>query len=131
MSYIGNINQLAIRNDNFREVLWTGENSQLVIMSLNKGEEIGEEVHTNVEQTIFIITGICEAVLNGESKVLSAGDVVVVSKNTKHNFINKGDEVVKIITSYSPPNHIDKRIHKTKEEAINDIEDEKFGEGVA
>ncbi len=128
MSFIGNIQELVIRNDNFREVVFTGKKSQLVIMSIPVGGEVGEEIHTGVEQTLYIISGVCNAILDGEITQVSGGDVVVVTPNTKHNFINTGNEVVKIITTYSPPNHIDGRVHITKADADKDVEDETFGE---
>lgn len=128
MSYIGNINELVSRNDNFREVIFTGDKTQLVIMSIPVNGEVGEETHLHVEQVLYITSGICEVLLNDKSRMVSAGDIVIVTPNTKHNFINRGEDIVKIITVYSPPNHIDKRIHKTIEDARADIEDEEFGE---
>lgn len=127
MSYIGNIQQLVMKNDNFREVIFTGEKSQLVVMSIPVGGEVGEEIHNGVEQTLYIISGVCDVVLDHKRTQVSGGDVVVVTPKTRHNFINTGNEVVKIITTYSPPNHIDGRIHKTIEEADADILDEEFG----
>ena len=125
--YIGNIQALVMRNDNFREVLFTGEKSQLVVMSIPVGGEVGEETHEHVEQTLYLVAGVCKVVLDGEEHIVSGGDVVVVTPGTKHNFINVGEEFVKIITTYSPPNHIDGRVHVTKEDADNDTEDEAFG----
>lgn len=127
MSYIGNIENLVQRNDNFREVIFTGEKSQLVVMSIPVGGEVGAETHEHVEQTLYLVSGVCKVQLDDEEHIVSGGDVVVVTPNTKHNFINVGEEVVKIITTYSPPNHIDGRIHRTKEEADTDAEDETFG----
>lgn len=127
MSYIGNIQTLVMRNDNFREVIFTGKKSQLVVMSIPVGGEVGEEIHEGVEQTLYIVSGICDVVLDHNRTQVSGGDVIVVTPKTRHNFINTGNEVVKIITTYSPPNHIDGRIHKTIEEAEADIEDEEFG----
>lgn len=126
-SYIGNIESLVHRNDNFREVLFTGAKSQLVVMSIPVGGEVGEETHEHVEQTLYLVSGVCKVILNDEEHIVSGGDVVVVTPGTKHNFINVGEEVVKIITTYSPPNHIDGRIHATKEEAELDTADEEFG----
>ncbi len=125
--YIGNIQALVMRNDNFREVLFTGEKSQLVVMSIPVAGEVGEETHEHVEQTLYIVAGICKVVLDGEEHVVSGGDVIVVTPGTKHNFINVGEEFVKIITTYSPPNHIDGRVHATKEDAELDTADEEFG----
>lgn len=127
MSYIGSIEQLGMKNDNFREVVFTGSKSQLVVMSIPVNTDVGEETHEFVEQTLYIISGVCKVVLNDEEHIVSGGDVVVVTPGTKHNFINVGEDVVKIITSYSPPNHIDGRVHATKEDAENDTEDEAFG----
>lgn len=126
-SFIGNIEELVMRNDNFREVIFTGEKSQLVVMSVPVGGEVGEEIHEHVEQTLYIVSGVCKVILNDEEHILSGGDVAVVTPGTKHNFINTGEEMVRIITTYSPPNHIDGRIHRTKEDADNDTEDEAFG----
>ena len=97
-------------------------------MSISPGTEVGEEVHTGVEQTLYIVSGICQVILNGEKREISGGDIVVVTPGTTHNFINDGIDVVKIITTYSPPNHIDKRIHATLEEAKADVEDEAFSD---
>ena len=127
MSYIGSIEQLGMKNDNFREVVFTGSKSQLVVMSIPVNTDVGEETHEFVEQTLYIISGVCKVVLNDEEHIVSGGDVVVVTPGTKHNFINVGEDVVKIITSYSPPNHIDGRVHATKEDTENDTEDEAFG----
>jgi mannose-6-phosphate isomerase-like protein (cupin superfamily) len=126
-SFTGNIQALVMRNDNFREVIFTGEKSQLVVMSIPLEGEVGEEIHEHVEQTLYIVSGVCKVVLNDEEHTVSGGDVVVVTPGTKHNFINVGEEVVKIITTYSPPNHIAGRVHATKEDADNDVEDEEFG----
>lgn len=127
MSYIGNIQNLVQRNDNFREVIFTGAKSQLVVMSIPVGGEVGEETHEHVEQTLYIVSGVCKVILNGEEHIVSGGDVAVVTPGTRHNFVNVGEETVKIITTYSPPNHIDGRVHATKEEADQDSEDEAFG----
>ncbi len=127
MSYIGSIEQLGMKNDNFREVVFTGTKSQLVVMSIPINTDVGEETHEFVEQTLYIISGVCKVMLNDEEHIVSGGDVVVVTPGTKHNFINVGEDVVKIITTYSPPNHIDGRVHVTKEDADNDTEDEAFG----
>jgi mannose-6-phosphate isomerase-like protein (cupin superfamily) len=127
MSYTGNIQELVIKNNNFREVIFTGKKSQLVIMSIPANTEVGEEIHEHVEQTLHIVSGICKVVLDDVEHIISGGDMVVVTPGTKHNFINVGDDIVKIITTYSPPNHIDGRVHVTKADADADEEDEAFG----
>jgi mannose-6-phosphate isomerase-like protein (cupin superfamily) len=125
-----NIIEEVERNTFFRKVLHTGEKSQLVVMDIPKGGEIGEETHPHVEQTLFFQSGEGKAILDGEEQMVGAGDVVVVKPGVKHNFINTGEKSLKVYTIYSPANHIDGRIHKTKEDADKDVEDEEFGHGV-
>ncbi len=96
-------------------------------MSINPGEEIGEEIHEHVEQTLFPLAGEGVAILNGKETPFTTGDVIVVTPGTKHNFKNTGDVPLKICTVYAPANHIDGRVHETKEDADADHEDEDFG----
>ena|SRR3989344_2269647 len=110
------INKLAKENNDFRRVVHTGENSQLVLMSLKPGEDIGEEVH-KVDQMLFFVDGKGEAILNGETKPFEKHDVIFVPAGTKHNFKNTGDESLKLFTVYAPSQHPDGTVHKTKEEA--------------
>lgn len=128
MSYRTNIVKETAANEFFRRVLFTGKKSQLVVMAIPPGGEIGEETHEHVEQTLYFQTGNGEGMLNDETFVIGPGDVVVVTPGTKHNFKNTGNEPLKVATVYAPPNHIDGRIHKTKTEADADTEDEAFGE---
>lgn len=130
MSYTANILRETEVNENFRKVLFTGGKSQLVAMNIPAGGEIGQETHTHVEQTLFILSGSGKTILNGEEKEIGAGDVVVVTPGIQHNFINTGSEPLKIYTIYSPPNHIDGRIHATKADADADTEDEAFGHAI-
>ena len=130
MSYQTNILESTQNNSNFRTVLFTGKKSQLVVMDIKPGEEIGLETHDNVEQTLFFMTGTAKAILDGQESAVKAGDVVVVTPGTAHNFINTGTETLKVYTIYAPANHIDGRIHKTPAEAQADDEDEEFGHGV-
>ena len=130
MPYQINIVRETESNTNFRKVLFTGPKSQLVVMEIPAGGEIGEEIHKYVEQTLFFLSGAGGAVINGEEKPIGPGDVVVVTPGTRHNFINTGKEPWKIYTVYAPPNHIDGRVHKTKVDADADQEDESFGETV-
>lgn len=127
MSYKGNIISEVEASNNFRKVIFTGAKSQLVVMEIPPGGEIGEETHEHVEQTLFFLRGVGKAFLNNEEKDVAEGDVVVVTPGTKHNFINTGDEPLKVYTVYAPPNHIDGTIHKTKAEADADKSDENFG----
>lgn len=128
MSYIKNIIQKTKKNNYFRKVLFTGKKSQLVIMDILPGQEVGEETHHYTEQTLFFLSGTGKAILNGKKSLIRAGDVIVVTPGTKHNFINTGTDSLKICTIYAPPNHIAGRTHKTKADAVSDVEDEAYGE---
>ena len=130
MSYQNPILETTKNNNYFRQVLFTGEKSQLVVMDIKPGEEVGLETHDHVEQSLFFISGTGKAILNGQESVIKAGDVVVVMPGTEHNFINTGTESLKIYTIYAPANHIDGRVHKTPAEAIADQEDEDFGHSI-
>lgn len=130
MSYQINIINQTQQNTNFRTVLYTGQLSQLVVMDIKPGESIGKETHEHVEQTLFFLSGSGKAVLNGEEKPIMAGDVVVVNPGVEHDFINTGTESLKVYTIYTPPNHIDGRVHVTKADAEADVEDEEFGHKV-
>lgn len=127
MSYFGHLEREARENNYFRKVLFTGDKSQLVVMDIKPGEDVGEETHQNVEQVLFFVSGQGKAVLNGQEREVSAGDVVVVSPGTRHNFLNTGNDSLKIYTVYAPPNHIDGRVHQSKADAEADVEDEEFG----
>ncbi len=128
MPYTTNIVNEVEKNTYFRKVLFTGTRSQLVVMDIPPGGEVGEETHKYTEQTLFFLSGVGKAVLDGKESPISAGDVVVVPPGTKHNFINTGTSSLKIYTVYAPPNHIDGRIHITKADADKDLEDEAVGE---
>jgi len=130
MSYLINIVSETKENSNFRKVLFTGDKSQLVVMDIPAGGEIGEETHPHVEQTLFFLSGSGKAVLDGEESEIGEGDVVVVTPGVRHNFLNTGSESLKVYTSYAPANHIDGRIHATKADADLDTADEEFGESV-
>lgn len=122
--YITNIEEKTIQNENFREVLFTGAHSQLVVMSLLPNEEIGMEVHEIVDQFLRIEEGEGKAILNGEETMITSGSAIVVPAGTKHNIINTSpDKKMKLYTIYSPAHHKDKTIHKTKQDALADTED--------
>ena len=128
MSYHSNVIQQTQENDFFRRVLFTGKNSQLVVMSIPPGGEVGKETHKYTEQTLFFLSGSGQGELDGKVFPIVAGDVVTVVPGTEHNFTNTGTEPLKIYTVYAPPNHIDGRIHKTKADADADLADEAIGE---
>jgi len=116
--YVGSIEKLTLKNNYFREVLFTGKHAQLVVMCLQAGEEIGNEVHENVDQFFRIEQGEAKFVLNGkEEHIAKDGDAVIVPAGTYHNVINVSKGQLKLYTIYSPPNHPDKTIHKTKADA--------------
>jgi mannose-6-phosphate isomerase-like protein (cupin superfamily) len=130
MSYITNVIKKTLENVNFRTVLFTGAKSQLVVMNIPVGGEIGEETHSHVEQTLFFQSGKAQAELDGKVTDVGAGDVVVVTPGTKHNVINTGAEALLLYTVYAPANHIDGVVHATKAAADADSADEAFGESV-
>ncbi len=117
--YVGPIEKLTEKNNYFRQVLFTGKHAQLVVMCLQPGEEIGNEVHANVDQFFRIEEGEAKFVFNGtEEHVVEEGDAVIVPAGTYHNVINASKKKqVKLYTLYSPPNHPDGTIHRTKAEA--------------
>ena len=121
--YITNIEKETLANANFRRVLYTAKNSQLVVMSLRPGEDIGEEVH-QLDQFIRCEAGEGKAVLDGVEHAISDGFAVVVPAGARHNIINTSpDKAMKLYTVYSPPNHRDGVIHVTKAEAQKDEEE--------
>jgi mannose-6-phosphate isomerase-like protein (cupin superfamily) len=128
VSYHTNIVKDTQENGNFRRVMFTGKNSQLVVMSIPPGGEVGEETHKFAEQTLFFLSGTGDGTLNSEKFPIGPGDVVVVTPGTKHNFRNTGAQAMKICTVYAPPNHIDGRVHRTKADADADTADEAVGE---
>lgn len=119
--YVTNIEKLSLENKNFRKVLYTDKNSQLVLMSLLVGEEIGEEIH-DVDQFLRVEKGAGTAILDGVSHEIADGSVIVVPAGTKHNIVNSDAGSMKLYTLYMPPHHRDGIIHKTKAEAEADTE---------
>lgn len=119
-NYNQDVSKLAKENENFRQVLFTTELSQLVLMSVAPGDDIGEETHEDTDQILSFVVGSGEAVIEGESRPVAAGSVVVVPAGTRHNFINQGGEPLKLYTVYVPPNHKDGTIHRTKQDALKD-----------
>ncbi len=117
--FVGDIEKLTEKNKFFRQVLYTGKYAQLVVMSLQPGEEIGNEVHHTVDQFFRIEEGEAKFVFGGtEEHVVKSGDAVIVPAGTFHNVINNSSkEPLKLYTIYSPPNHPDGTVHKTKAEA--------------
>jgi mannose-6-phosphate isomerase-like protein (cupin superfamily) len=117
--YVGPIEKETEKNKYFRKVLYTGKYAQLVVMCLQGGEEIGNEVHPNVDQFFRIEEGAAKFIFNGkEEHGVKAGEAVIVPAGTYHNVVNASKtNVLQLYTIYSPPNHPDGTIHKTKAEA--------------
>lgn len=116
--FVGNIEEQTLANENFRQVLFTGTHAQLVVMSLQPGEEIGLEVHDTVDQFFRIEEGEAKFIINGEESTAGNAFAVIVPAGANHNVINTGAGKLKLYTIYSPPNHPPGTIHKTKAEAV-------------
>ena len=117
--YHGNIEELTLNNSYFRQVLFTGKHTQLVLMKLSASEEIGMEVHNRVDQFFRFEKGEGKVIIDGTEYQVKDGDVVIIPAGSQHNVINvsKTDDL-KLYTLYSPPNHPDGTIHKSKEDAM-------------
>ena len=117
--FVTDIGAASKRNTDFRRVLYTGKNMQLVLMNLKPEEEIGEEVH-ELSQFLRIEEGEAKAVVGGEEYILKAGDSVIVPEGVKHNLTNTGHVDLKLYSIYTPPQHPPETVHETKEEAEDD-----------
>ena len=125
--YVTNIETKTLANRRFREVLFTAEHLQLVLMTLQGGEEIGLETHDDVDQFIRVEAGRGKAILDGVEHDLEDGSAVVIPAGTAHNVVNASpSEPLKLYTLYSPPEHPDGTVHETKAEA-DAYEREKHG----
>ncbi len=121
--YVANIEEATLSNTDFRRVLYTGKNSQLVLMCLQPGQEIGEEVH-ELDQFLRIEAGEGKAILDGVEHALADGSAIVVPQGARHNVVNTGAGPLKLYSIYSPPNHKDSTVHPTKQDA--DAQEEHF-----
>ncbi len=115
--FVTDIESATRQNDNFRKVIFTAPHSQLVLMALQPGEDIGMEVHPNVDQFFRIETGQGKVVIDGQESPIKDGSAIVVPAGSMHNVVNTGNEPLKLYTIYSPPNHPHGTIHRTKKEA--------------
>lgn len=121
--FVGNIEKETIKNTDFRRVLYTGKFSQLVLMSLKPGEEIGEEVHDDVDQFFRFEQGEGKVIIDDVKHKVRDGKAVVVPSGAKHNVVNTSKkEDLKLYTIYSPPEHQDKVVRHTKEQAMEEEE---------
>lgn len=124
IGYLHNIEELTLANEYFRQVLYTGQHAQLVIMTLQPGEDIGQEVHDIVDQFLRVEAGEGTVIMNGEEHPIKDGDAFIVPAGTQHNVINTSNtHPLKLYTVYAPPHHKDGTIHTTKQEAEADKED--------
>jgi len=119
--FVQDIESVTVRNEDFRRVLYTAKNCQLVVMSLVPGEGIGAEIH-QLDQFFRVEEGTGEAVLDGVPTVIRAGFAIIVPAGTNHNIVNTGNGALKLYTIYSPPNHRDGVIHPTRKDAEADNE---------
>jgi len=117
MQFNKDIVSLAKQNEYFRQEVVTGTHSQVVLMSIPPGQEIGEEIHPDVDQVLIFVSGEGEAVLNDEHSTVTTNSLCFVPAGTKHNFINTGTTDLKLYTVYAPPEHAPGTVHKTKAEA--------------
>lgn len=113
--YITNIEEETLENNDYRRVLYTGNYSQLVLMSIESGDEIGAEVH-GLDQFIRLEQGSGKAILDDTEHEIAADDAVVIPAGTEHNVVNTGEETMKLYSIYSPPEHKDGTIHENKED---------------
>jgi len=118
--FVGNIETLSAENQNFRQVLYTAKNCQLVVMSLKPKEDIGVEVHS-VDQFFRVEEGEGKVLINGIQTAIQAGSGIIVPAGAEHNIV-AGDTALKLYTIYSPPHHKDNIVHKTKKDAEADKE---------
>jgi mannose-6-phosphate isomerase-like protein (cupin superfamily) len=119
--YKGNIEELAIENENFRKVIYTAQNCQLVLMSIAIGEEIGMEVHDKGDQFFRFEKGTAKVIINDSQYDVIGGDAVIVPAGSKHNIINTSQtESLKLYTLYTPPHHKDNIVRATRASAEAD-----------
>ena len=119
--FLINIEKATLENKDFRRVLYTAKHSQLVLMCLKPGEEIGEEKH-ELDQFIRIEAGMGKVILDGVSQNIAADQAIIIPEGAMHNIVNTGAAELKLYTIYSPPEHLDAIVHATKEAAQADDE---------
>lgn len=116
--FVENIEKLTEQNSDFRRVLYTGKNLQLVMMAIQSGEDIGEEVHADRDQFFRVEKGIGEIWIDGQSSQISSDVAMVVPAGARHNVVNTGDQTLLLYTLYAPPEHMDGIVHATKADAV-------------
>lgn len=118
--FIPDLTQQALDNKFFRRVVDTTKHTQVAVMSILVAGDVGAETHNDVDQVTYVVAGQCNSVLDGVTKSMAIGDMVVVPRGTEHNFVNVGKEPMKLIVLYSPPDHAPGTVHKTKLDAQKD-----------
>jgi len=122
--FVADIEELTEENSDFRRVLYTGRNLQLVLMAIQPGEDIGEETHTDRDQFFRVEKGKGEVWINGHRSKIKSDDAIVVPAGARHNIVNTGEKLLRLYTLYAPPEHRDGTVHATKADA--DAADEHF-----
>ena len=122
--FVDDIEKLTEENTDFRRVLYTGKNMQLVLMSLKPGEEIGAEVHDDRDQFFRVEQGKGEVLIDGKRHAIEADDAIIVPAGARHNVVNSGDQPLRLYTLYAPPEHKEGTVHVTKAQA--DAQEEHF-----
>ena len=120
--FVDNIEKLTEENDDFRRVLYTGHNLQLVLMAIQPGEEIGEEIHDDRDQFFRVEGGEGEIWIDGACNKVKADDGIIVPQGARHNVISTGEEPLRLYTIYGPPEHLDGTVHKTCADSAADYE---------
>ena len=127
--FVADIEELTVGNTDFRRVLYTGKYLQLVLMTLNPGEEIGEEVHEDRDQFFRVEEGAGEVLIDGARHPVADDDAVIVPAGARHNVVNSGPEPLRLYTLYAPPEHKDGVLHPTKADAEHDHENDHWDGG--
>ena len=120
--FVADIEELTEENSDFRRVLYTGKNLQLVLMSIEPGGEIGEEVHGDRDQFFRVEKGEGEVVIDGHRSKIKGDDAIIVPAGARHNIMNTGDKPLRLYTLYAPPEHRDGTVHATKADAASSKE---------
>jgi mannose-6-phosphate isomerase-like protein (cupin superfamily) len=124
--YVENIEEATVANEDFRRVLYTGKNLQLVLMTLQPGEEIGEEVHEDIDQFFRVEEGSGTIYIDGNASQIEDDFAAIVPAGARHNVVNSGSEPLKLYTLYGPPEHKHGTVHKDKDQAERDHENDHF-----
>ncbi|MFZ1101994.1 MAG: cupin domain-containing protein [Hyphomicrobiaceae bacterium] len=122
--FVADIEALTEENSDFRRVLYTGKNLQLVLMAIQPSEEIGEETHDDRDQFFRVEKGKGEVWIDGHRSKIKSDDAIIVPAGARHNIVNTGDKALRLYTIYSPPEHRDGTVQATKADA--DAEEEHF-----